>query len=154
MKLVKGLVVVVGGVFALGMVGQAFGGDDDESAAPTKPAATSSPASRAPVETGEPDTDDGDVGDDSDYDEEDADYADDSDDSDEDDADDDAEPTKASKDEWWYQYSSCTQLKKNRVGHPKGPFRESRRAEKPIYEWFAYGTGNRGDGDGDGLACE
>ena len=27
-------------------------------------------------------------------------------------------------------------------------------AEVDIYDWFQYGTGHRGDGDGDGLACE
>lgn len=56
--------------------------------------------------------------------------------------------------EWWYQYSSCTKLKQNTVGDPKGPFDVNNPAEKEIYDWFAYGTGHRGDGDGDGLACE
>lgn len=27
-------------------------------------------------------------------------------------------------------------------------------AEAAIYDWFANGTGNNGDGEGDGLACE
>jgi len=57
-------------------------------------------------------------------------------------------------DDWWVQYSSCTKLKKNTLGHPTGPFRADDPAEADIYDWFAYGTGNRGDGDGDGLACE
>lgn len=59
-----------------------------------------------------------------------------------------------SGDGWWVQYSSCTKLKKNTLGHPTGPFRADDPAEADIYDWFAYGTGNRGDGDGDGLACE
>lgn len=57
-------------------------------------------------------------------------------------------------DAWWMQYSSCAKLKKNTVGHPTGPFRRDDPNEAAIYEWFAHGTGNRGDGDGDGLACE
>lgn len=57
-------------------------------------------------------------------------------------------------DEWWLQYGSCSQLKKNAVGHPTGPFNRDNPAEVDIYNWFAYGTGHRGDGDGDGLACE
>lgn len=56
--------------------------------------------------------------------------------------------------EWWQQYRSCSQLKKNTMGHPKGPFDVNNPAEKAIYDWFAYGTGYNGDGDGDGLACE
>ena len=55
-------------------------------------------------------------------------------------------------DRWWLQYPSCTRLKKNTAGHPTGPFHHVADAE--IYDWFAHGTGNRGDGDGDGLACE
>ncbi len=55
---------------------------------------------------------------------------------------------------WWRQYSSCTKLKKNALGHPTGPFRAGDPAEADIYNWFAHGTGHRGDGDGDGLACE
>ena len=57
-------------------------------------------------------------------------------------------------DEWWKQYSSCTTLKKNPDGHPVGPFSRDNPAEAAIYEWFANGTGNNGDGEGDGLACE
>lgn len=55
---------------------------------------------------------------------------------------------------WWQQYSSCTKLKKNDVGHPTGPFNRDDPAQAEAYEWFAFGTGNGGDGDGDGLACE
>lgn len=58
------------------------------------------------------------------------------------------------EDPWWEQYSSCTKLKKNTAGHPTGPFRQDHPDEAAIYNWFAYGTGNRGDGDNDGLACE
>lgn len=57
-------------------------------------------------------------------------------------------------DEWWKQYSSCTKLKKNPNGHPTGPFSRHDPAEAAIYDWFANGTGNNGDGEGDGLACE
>jgi len=57
-------------------------------------------------------------------------------------------------DEWWRQYSSCTKLKKNANGHPTGPFSRDDPAEAAIYDWFANGTGNNGDGEGDGLACE
>lgn len=57
-------------------------------------------------------------------------------------------------DPWWMKYSSCTKLKKNTVGDPTGPFSVDDPAQVEIYNWFAYGTGNRGDGDGDGLACE
>ncbi|KAB1645291.1 thermonuclease family protein [Gulosibacter chungangensis] len=63
------------------------------------------------------------------------------------------EPAPAT-DSWWLEYSSCSKLKKNTVGHPKGPFSRDDAAEAEIYQWFAYGTGHRGDGDGDGLACE
>lgn len=55
---------------------------------------------------------------------------------------------------WWTQYGSCAQLKRNTVGHPKGPFRQGHASEGPIYDWFVYGTGHNGDGDHDGLACE
>jgi len=55
---------------------------------------------------------------------------------------------------WWQQYSSCASLKRSGLGHPTGPFSRSDPAQAEIYEWFAYGTGNRGDGDNDGLACE
>lgn len=57
-------------------------------------------------------------------------------------------------DEWWKQYTSCTKLKKNPNGHPTGPFSRDNPAEAAIYDWFADGTGNNGDGEGDGLACE
>lgn len=57
-------------------------------------------------------------------------------------------------DTWWMSYTSCTKLKKNTAGHPTGPFRLDDPAETEIYNWFAHGTGNQGDGDGDGLACE
>lgn len=55
---------------------------------------------------------------------------------------------------WYMQYRSCSHLKKNTVGHPKGPFNVNDPAEVDIYNWFQYGTGFSGDGDGDGLACE
>lgn len=55
---------------------------------------------------------------------------------------------------WWQQYSSCAKLKKNTNGHPTGPFRKDHPTEGEIYDWFAHGTGNRGDGDDDGRACE
>lgn len=55
---------------------------------------------------------------------------------------------------WWVQYSSCTKLKKNTVGHPTGPFSVDDPAEVEIYNWFQFGTGHHGDGDNDGLACE
>lgn len=57
-------------------------------------------------------------------------------------------------DRWWTQYTSCSKLKKNTAGHPTGPFRQDDPQEAAIYDWFANGTGNRGDGDSDGLACE
>lgn len=64
-----------------------------------------------------------------------------------------AQPTTPSLDDgWWMQYPSCGQLRRNTVGHPTGPFNRDNPAEKEIYEWFAFGTGNNGDGDG--LACE
>ena len=56
--------------------------------------------------------------------------------------------------EWWETYSSCSKLKKNGIGDPTGPFRQSDPAQAVIYDWFANRTGNHGDGDGDGLACE
>lgn len=55
---------------------------------------------------------------------------------------------------WWEQYASCGKLKRNTVGHPTGPFSRDDPTEAEIYEWFAHRTGNNGDGDGDGLACE
>lgn len=57
-------------------------------------------------------------------------------------------------DGWWKQYTSCTKLKKNPNGHPTGPFSRDNPGEAAIYDWFANGTGNNGDGEGDGLACE
>lgn len=57
-------------------------------------------------------------------------------------------------DRWWTRYTSCSKLKKNTAGHPTGPFRQDDPREAAIYDWFANGTGNRGDGDSDGLACE
>jgi len=60
----------------------------------------------------------------------------------------------ATDNRWWEQYSSCAKLKKNTVGHPTGPFARDDPAQAEIYDWFANRTGNRGDGDGDGLACE
>ena len=60
----------------------------------------------------------------------------------------------ATEDPWWEQYGSCSKLKKNTVGHPKGPFSVDDPAEVDIYNWFEYGTGHHGDGDSDGLACE
>lgn len=60
----------------------------------------------------------------------------------------------ASGEEWWFEFGSCSQLKKRGVGHPTGPFNRDDPAEAAIYDWFAHGTGHRGDGDGDGLACE
>ena len=59
-----------------------------------------------------------------------------------------------SVDEWWKQYTSCTKLKNNANGHPTGPFSHDSPTEAAIYDWFANGTGNNGDGEGDGLACE
>lgn len=55
---------------------------------------------------------------------------------------------------WWYQYTSCGRLKKNAEGHPVGPFSRDDPRQAAIYEWFAFGTENKGDGDGDGVACE
>jgi len=65
-----------------------------------------------------------------------------------------AVPPPPSTDQWWEQYSSCTKLKKNGVGHPTGPFNRDDPAHAEPYDWFANRTGNGGDGDGDGLACE
>lgn len=64
------------------------------------------------------------------------------------------EPTQSAERPWYEQYGSCAQLKRNTKGHPTGPFNVNNPAEADIYTWFAYGTGHRGDGDGDGLACE
>lgn len=64
------------------------------------------------------------------------------------------EEPAATEEAWWFQYSSCSKLKKNKVGHPTGPFRADDPDEAEIYDWFANGTGHRGDGDDDGLACE
>lgn len=55
---------------------------------------------------------------------------------------------------WWERYSSCARLKKNEVGDPTGPFDRGDPADAEIYDWFAHRTGNNGDGDNDGLACE
>jgi len=55
---------------------------------------------------------------------------------------------------WWEKYMSCAKLKKNAVGDSTGPFARDDAAQAEIYDWFANRTGNRGDGDGDGLACE
>lgn len=63
-------------------------------------------------------------------------------------------PGSAPTDGWWTQYRSCSHLRKNTVGHPTGPFDVNNPAETEIYNWFQYGTGFSGDGDGDGLACE
>ncbi|WP_427868746.1 thermonuclease family protein [Leucobacter luti] len=68
-----------------------------------------------------------------------------------------AEPPTApgtSGDDWWRQYPSCAALKRNTVGHPVGPFNRDAPDEAAAYQWFQFGTGHRGDGDGDGLACE
>lgn len=64
-----------------------------------------------------------------------------------------AQPSAAAPD-WWTQFTSCTKLKKNDAGYPVGPFSRDNPTEAVIYEWFANGTGNNGDGEGDGLACE
>ncbi|SFI40556.1 Endonuclease YncB, thermonuclease family [Microbacterium saccharophilum] len=63
-------------------------------------------------------------------------------------------PVVPTTERWWEQYTSCTKLKKNGAGHPTGPFQQNDPADAELYEWFANGTGNHGDGDGDGLACE
>ncbi len=58
------------------------------------------------------------------------------------------------QDRWWESYSSCGRLKRNPGDHPTGPFARDDPAQAEIYDWFANRTGNHGDGDGDGLACE
>ncbi len=63
-------------------------------------------------------------------------------------------PQTKDTDRWWQLYTSCAKLKKNTAGHTTGPFARDKPAEAEIYDWFAHRTGNRGDGDGDGLACE
>ena len=65
-----------------------------------------------------------------------------------------AAPPPPTTDRWWEQYSSCTKLKKNAVGHPTGPFNRDDPTQAEPYDWFANRTGNGGDGDGDRLACE
>lgn len=55
---------------------------------------------------------------------------------------------------WWEQYSSCAKLKRNGAGHPTGPFSRDDPAQADAYDWFANRTGNAGDGDRDGRACE
>lgn len=55
---------------------------------------------------------------------------------------------------WYTKYSSCSKLKKNTVGDPKGPFDRNNPAELDIYNYFQFETGFSGDGDNDGLACE
>ncbi|WP_137846475.1 thermonuclease family protein [Microbacterium sp. 2FI] len=62
--------------------------------------------------------------------------------------------TPPAGDRWWEQYSSCTKLKRNAVDHPTGPFNRDDPGQAQAYDWFANRTGNAGDGDGDGLACE
>ncbi len=62
--------------------------------------------------------------------------------------------TSPATERWWEQYTSCVKLKRNTVGDPTGPFRRDDPAEAEIYDWFANRTGNNGDGDNDGLACE
>ena len=64
-----------------------------------------------------------------------------------------ATPPPASE-RWWEQYTSCGKLKRNTVGHPIGPFHRDNPSEAEIYDWFAHRTGNNGDGDQDGIACE
>lgn len=55
---------------------------------------------------------------------------------------------------WWEKYTSCTKLKNNGLGDPIGPFNRDDPAQAEAYDWFANRTGNNGDGEGDGLACE
>lgn len=55
---------------------------------------------------------------------------------------------------WWTKYFSCSKVKRNTVGDPRGPFHKSDPSEAQIYDWFENGTGNNGDGDDDGIACE
>jgi endonuclease YncB( thermonuclease family) len=57
-------------------------------------------------------------------------------------------------DQWWRQYPSCAKLKTNSIGHPTGPFHRHDPDQNAAYVWFANGTGNNGDGDSDGIACE
>jgi micrococcal nuclease len=64
-----------------------------------------------------------------------------------------AAPVVAS-DRWWEEYSSCAKLQKNDLGLPSGPFDRDDPTQAEQYDWFANRTGNAGDGDGDGLACE
>ncbi|KAM9862479.1 thermonuclease family protein [Leucobacter sp. BZR 635] len=64
------------------------------------------------------------------------------------------QPSEGESADWWTQYPSCAALERNTVGHPTGPFNVADPEQAAIYEWFANGTGFRGDGDGDGLACE
>ena len=61
---------------------------------------------------------------------------------------------QAPADAWWMKYSSCGKLKKNTVGDPTGPFSRDDPAQAAAYDWFENGTGNNGDGDDDGYACE
>ncbi|MCA0253337.1 MAG: thermonuclease family protein [Actinobacteria bacterium] len=63
-------------------------------------------------------------------------------------------PSSSTTGAWWERYTSCGKLKRNTNGDPTGPFHRDDPAEAEIYEWFAHRTGNNGDGDGDGLACE
>lgn len=65
-----------------------------------------------------------------------------------------AAPPPAQTDRWWEQYTSCAKLKKNSVGHSIGPFNRDDPAQAEAYDWFAHRTGNNGDGEGDGVACE
>lgn len=65
-----------------------------------------------------------------------------------------AAPAAPPTDQWWKKYSSCGKLKKNTVGDPTGPFARDDPAQAAIYDWFENGTGNNGDGDDDGYACE
>ena len=55
---------------------------------------------------------------------------------------------------WYLAYPSCAALKRNTVGDPVGPFHRDDPAQADAYRWFQDGTGHRGDGDGDGWACE
>lgn len=63
-------------------------------------------------------------------------------------------PAPAQTYDWWMEYASCAALKRNPAGNPTGPFNMATPGEEGSYNWFAYGTGHNGDGDGDGLACE
>lgn len=55
---------------------------------------------------------------------------------------------------WYTKFRSCAALKRDPQGNPTGPFNRDVAAEREAYNWFQYGTGHHGDGDGDGLACE